>query len=220
MVFQPTLPARGATCDVLASYWETLISTHAPRTGSDIYWQHRLNRWQYFNPRSPHGERRAECGCNPLVNDFNPRSPHGERHYVRILCNFPCHISTHAPRTGSDMLQVPTPTTTSNFNPRSPHGERQLLARGAQAPVRFQPTLPARGATISTCFCRVSAKFQPTLPARGATKPETYLYNLVKISTHAPRTGSDVFVVRVHVANFEFQPTLPARGATSPSPRL
>ena len=33
--FQSTLPARGATCDVLATYWET-----------------------HFNPRSLHGERR------------------------------------------------------------------------------------------------------------------------------------------------------------------
>ena len=56
---------------------------------------------------------------------------------------------------------------------------------------RFQPTLPARGATDTLKQQLSDAKFQPTLPARGATvatfPPETY----VEISTHAPRTGSD-----------------------------
>ena len=95
-----------------------------------------------------------------------------------------------------------------DFNPRSPHGERQSQDRIHRVGQRFQPTLPARGATatmynfdpsifISTHAPRtgsdpVSAqhgqpqtKFQPTLPARGATAGDA------QISTHAPRTGSD-----------------------------
>ena len=78
----------------------------------------------HFNPRSPHGERRAEkakgyaaitfqstlpawgatlLDITPMrwACDFNPRSPHGERHQQGI------------PRMFS-----------RNFNPRSPHGER------------------------------------------------------------------------------------------------
>ena len=56
------------------------ISTHAPRTGSDSTALSPHSAFIYFNPRSPHGERRcsgkisATCGAN-----FNPRSPHGER---------------------------------------------------------------------------------------------------------------------------------------------
>ncbi len=83
--FQSTLPARGATC---------------PRRRS-------ARRW-YFNPRSPHGERRhtanfsrsssvfqstlpargATCGAKSravLLPDFNPRSPHGERRYACLF---------------------------------------------------------------------------------------------------------------------------------------
>ena len=33
----------------------------------------------YFNPRSPHGERRASVRVLRLLTHFNPRSPHGER---------------------------------------------------------------------------------------------------------------------------------------------
>ena len=56
-----------------------------------------------------------------------------------------------------------------HFNPRSPHGERQATAigQGGQPP------------------------FQPTLPARGATAQEKAELESEKISTHAPRTGSD-----------------------------
>ena len=39
-------------------YIELIISIHAPRTGSD-HTGHHEGAWElYFNPRSPHGERR------------------------------------------------------------------------------------------------------------------------------------------------------------------
>ncbi len=123
-IFQPTLPARGATrrrCARGAS-WSNFnprsphgerpsgrhpcghpaISTHAPRTGSDA-----LTRWiahaiAYFNPRSPHGERH-----NPPDDDLPAEV-----------------ISTHAPRTGSDPSFRRVARLDLDFNPRSPHGER------------------------------------------------------------------------------------------------
>ena len=58
-------------------------------------------------------------------------------------------------------------------------------------------------------------EFQPTLPVRGATKAKTLGAKYSKISTHAPRAGSDLFV-RIDAAFAEiFQPTLPVRGATA-----
>ena len=97
---------------------------------------------------------------------------------------------------------------------------------------RFQPTLPARGATlpnqrghaertISTHAPRTgsdprfrvlfshSFQFQPTLPARGATIFSVVMFFVLLISTHAPRTGSDLVVVMVMVVSSSFQPTLP-----------
>ena len=85
-IFQPTLPARGAT---RAADPAPGTATHFnPRSPHG----ERLRRWAfarlqnlYFNPRSPHGERRpttpsAMCGCY-----FNPRSPHGERRTCLLL---------------------------------------------------------------------------------------------------------------------------------------
>ena len=80
---------------------------------------------EYFNPRSPQGERRLAKWTNdynrkfqstlpaggatkvddaiiPIGVDFNPRSPQGERHtLIQQMMAF-CFISIHAPRRGSD----------------------------------------------------------------------------------------------------------------------
>ena len=102
------------------------ISIHAPRTGSDVIWVSVWARRYYFNPRSPHGERRARNvaslqhwrisihaprtgsdakslgGAAGAAKDFNPRSPHGERHNSAVVHLYKRAISIHAPRTGSD----------------------------------------------------------------------------------------------------------------------
>ena len=149
---------------------------------------------KHFNPRSPHGERRWVFVDKVLpLNNFNPRSPHGERLLFRALRRAHIVISTHAPRTGSDLLSgrealldlISTHAprtgsdsqrlwkeyTTCNFNPRSPHGERR------------------RGCADA-----------------GTDSPP--------ISTHAPRTGSDSMWTKTATSERRFQPTLPARGAT------
>ena len=190
--FQPTLPARGAT---------RIRGLHAV-AGHD------------FNPRSPHGERPCALRVRVVLSqfqptlpargatggareraaaptDFNPRSPHGERqprltmarrhgpistHAPRTgsdWCNPPygrqIGISTHAPRTGSDKRRLRARFPKQHFNPRSPHGERPCAAAVFLVDFSFQPTLPARGATLR--------RFDKLVDGR--------------ISTHAPRTGSD-----------------------------
>ena len=57
--FQSTLPARGATKGTIQNRLNSIISIHAPRTGSDSV---------------------NSAEKNIGVKDFNPRSPHGERH--------------------------------------------------------------------------------------------------------------------------------------------
>ena len=78
-------------------------------------------------------------------------------------------ISTHAPRTGSDPMMTQCTGAKRNFNPRSPHGERPIRHLQIYQSQSFQPTLPARGATVLWQDCRI----------------------ISPISTHAPRTGSD-----------------------------
>ena len=60
LIFQSTLPVRGATVDVIPLYGVWAISIHAPRAGSDQIWS-LCPLWQFhFNPRSPCGERLQE----------------------------------------------------------------------------------------------------------------------------------------------------------------
>ena len=206
--------------DPKATTWSFLfspISIHAPRTGSDLPCAggHRPQH-PHFNPRSPHGERRAEIhhhqqwhsisihaprtgsdgGSNCFQNGnsyFNPRSPHGERRQRKNLADEHQRISIHAPRTGSDL-------------PMRKKAHQHLI---------FQSTLPARGATFAAPFVGLRVcGFQSTLPARGATASALLMalaqkyFNprsphgerrlthrlrrvVLTISIHAPRTGSD-----------------------------
>ena len=124
LLFQSTLPMRGATMGTVPAVPGRLISTHAPHAGSDRDPGSRKVRHQisthaphagsdfgsvflcgyseYFNPRSPCGERRSGAPPPRLWKYFNPRSPCGER--------LPTVVSSNG---------VPR-----NFNPRSPCGER------------------------------------------------------------------------------------------------
>ena len=124
-----------------------LISTLAPREGSDLACATRPPRPSYFNPRSPRGER--------LVQGFAPGAA--------------LAISTLAPREGSDHLSRQACTHPCHFNPRSPRGERLGAGVRGVVAIQFQPSLPARGATASSAMEGATPLFQPSLPARGAT---------------------------------------------------
>ena len=78
--FQPTLPMRGAT---RFNPWRPLprhVSTHAPHAGSDMLIVMPTTAPRCFNPRSPCGERLSIPVTGSFVYRFNPRSPCGERH--------------------------------------------------------------------------------------------------------------------------------------------
>ena len=148
--FQSTLPARGATrvsggtkpvprisihaprtgsdARFVNRHAVRLISIHAPRTGSDPKPPHPLLPHPQFQSTLPARGATARCKMYCMLPaDFNPRSPHGER--LPAFC-----------------LHFPT----AHFNPRSPHGERQPDGGLYVGIVRFQSTLPARGATKSS----------------------------------------------------------------------
>ena len=56
----------------------------------------------------------------------------------------------------------------------------------------FQSTLPVGGATIISCDGGAIWLFQSTLPVGGATTSYYDVINVINISIHAPRGGSDV----------------------------
>ena len=146
VLFQPTLPARGATILRSIVTPASIFQPTLPARGATPSTRQLLTH-SLFQPTLP--ARGATRRCRSLPRGgrhFNPRSPHGERQAYSF--KYPAMaISTHAPRTGSDQM------------PR----------------------------TISS----PAAVFQPTLPARGATLHTGGIVVHYRISTHAPRTGSD-----------------------------
>ena len=131
-----------------------------------------ISRLSHFYPRSPRGER-------PAGGSRNSRYP---------------GISIHAPREGSDVRgPMLCHRSAGHFYPRSPRGER-LYSDWLRIPRSiFLSTLPARGATSSWRLNQgEAAKFLSTLPARGATRGLFVGVQLLPISIHAPREGSDL----------------------------
>ena len=173
MLFQSTLPLRGATTVFWRQYQREHISIHAPLTGSDIVYLMITHDPKLFQSTLPlRGATNTITNRNSPIYNFNPRSPYGER-----LSSFPPSslrdgISIHAPLTGSDAIFIAILYCHFNFNPRSPYGER--LAK--------------------ICTLRPAQKFQSTLPLRGATASKGDLYMATTISIHAPLTGSDEVV--------------------------
>ena len=170
LIFQSTLPIRGATHSVGKVVRSLYISIHAPHTGSDpasAWLQSRTNRFQSTLPIR--GATRAFLACPPKLFNFNPRSPYGER---RQICPHRLNgrwISIHAPHTGSDFFIV------SNFRPEfisihAPHtgSDRCHTSRDCGAEISIHaPHTGSDKITISTI--QVILKFQSTLPIRGAT---------------------------------------------------
>ena len=192
-LFQPTLPARGATnyyADLLAT---SVISTHAPRTGSDNSRFRFIVSYALFQPTLP--ARGATPSSNGLI-------------WVQ-------GISTHAPRTGSDrgtnstrlqsaLFQPTLPARgatkkplipvliAGDFNPRSPHGERpDCWHRKSSA--RFISThAPRTGSDTQALYpYQRQGQISTHAPRTGSDEYQRAYYQAHKISTHAPRTGSD-----------------------------
>ena len=214
VLFQSTLPVRGATLARDALGRKPEISIHAPRAGSDISFNAQYRKDADFNPRSPCGERLEQSkkeyekyifqstlpvrGATSDISEritenfnFNPRSPCGERLFRR---------------TGKKARK--------HFNPRSPCGERRqeqqrtfhgmgisIHAPRAGSDLRF---LPLIGYVIL---------FQSTLPVRGATR------NLRRHQRKACGERPPATWLLGSVPD-RFQSTLPVRGATNPENKI
>ena len=147
--FQSTLPARGATpthdfqscalhisihaprtgsdSDLLDKFMGLDISIHAPRTGSDDTPPPSAPPASYFNPRSPHGERRFRPEPVAPTQDISIHAPCTGSDLPENAERITRRISIHAPRTGSDNPRRNHARQQIYFNPRSPHGERPPL---------------------------------------------------------------------------------------------
>ena len=148
--FQSTLPLRGATelsKQIQRILW---ISIHAPLAGSDLTQMKMKGEMEYFNPRSPCGERLAVVVPAALQVCISIHAPLAGSDSHGLTSSKNDLISIHAPLAGSDHNNRKDCAEQSDFNPRSPCGER----RAEEAPYIydnvFQSTLPLRGATLLT----------------------------------------------------------------------
>ena len=105
---------------------DAVISTHAPRTGSDKKF---LRRWKrqrkIFQPTLP--ARGATTVSHRLYQcrpHFNPRSPHGERQGTIQERLNTIEFQPTLPARGATLIMYRIAPHIVNFNPRSPHGER------------------------------------------------------------------------------------------------
>ena len=103
----------------------------------------------YFNPRAPHGARRAGVhGWLRVSQNFNPRAPHGARRQ---------YISEVFGRC-------------IDFNPRAPHGARQLLDNCSKLVFPFQSTSSSRSSTLlADAVMDAGFSFQSTSSSRSST---------------------------------------------------
>ena len=171
ILFQPALPARGATGRFIRPFLLLQISTRAPREGSDIRRGGGGVARRLFQPALPaRGATEAVRYYATAEEDFNPRSPRGERHAGDGGPNGWAMISTRAPREGSDRARAREERVDTPISTRAP-----------------------REGSDATCSPQYSARaqFQPALPARGATLRGSIYMDEVEISTRAPREGSD-----------------------------
>ena len=102
---QISIHAPHTGCDLSAciSYSLLIISIHAPHTGCDRAYGKRGRQQANFNPRTPHGVRRAMSDTYYNFGyHFNPRTPHGVRPETDIEALIKEAISIHAPHTGCD----------------------------------------------------------------------------------------------------------------------
>ena len=239
LIFQSTLPLRGATRPDNWTIWPT----------------------GYFNPHSPCGERRGHARHQRHPRHFNPHSPCGERQEdlenFRQLLEFQstlplrgatghCHtllsghaISIHTPLAGSDACLSHTLPASANFNPHSPCGERPSPSRPKSRGNNFNPHSPCGERHVDAMPHSWVDIFQSTLPLRGATRVRGDGTTMLVISIHTPLAGSDTEppARRLRARDFNphspcgerqvdldrqgkalvFQSTLPLRGATGGS---
>ena len=194
--FQSTLSLRRAT--VVREHLRALvaISIHALLAESDEQGYSLKEKEQYFNPRSPCGERLRSGVSEVNPRYFNPRSPCGER-LPGLLHQF---------------LSV-------NFNPRSPCGERPCSLYFLDHATRFQSTLSLRRATWPPSDTALTPwDFNPRSPCGERLQLIQTEGQMIEISIHALLAESDPRARLRIPPQPIFQSTLSLRRATATHP--
>ena len=196
---------------------DTKISIHAPRGGSDFW----LRAWSTisseFQSTLPVGGATPPAVRLLAAPDyFNPRSPWGERLASARRFSAGGSISIHAPRGGSDRTSWKSSCWDLIFQSTLPVGGATRDARLVQSlRSRFQSTLPPRGAT-ATCMMADRETGISIHAPRGGSDGRRILRNPRGQGDFNPRSPwGERPALAVHFRPGRgFQSTLPVGGAT------
>ena len=123
--FQSTLPVRGATSSYLGkSCLDLEFQSTLPVRGATVQRQGDGAVGEYFNPRSPCGERRRTRRCQRSTARISIHAPRAGSDRTRRCQRSTARISIHAPVRGATALGAACHAPAGDFNPRSPCGER------------------------------------------------------------------------------------------------
>ena len=195
-----------------------------------------------FYPRSPRGERPWKRGCMSWNAKFLSTLPARGATATATYTNKDEGISIHAPREGSDRVELPVPDPCDAISIHAPREGSDPAGPGNGNDWRISIHAPREGSDYRTAVYNTTAElFLSTLPARGATggghghqHPEQHFYprsprgerpwarrpgrptagNFYPRSPRGERHGADGHTQRL----VGFLSTLPARGATVPEP--
>ena len=189
MLFQSTLPLRGATLDECPGYLPFPFQSTLPLRGATQTFLTLIRSITYFNPRSPYGER---LWFHAL--DFGLFA-----------------ISIHAPLTGSDFCETGARWLVAEFQSTLPlrgaTGQRHKFSN----PEKFQSTLPLRGATAGMPLKLWHYNISIHAPLTGSDLcnlcPNTSCNNFNPRSPYGERQNSS----GCQSLRFLFQSTLPLR---------
>ena len=148
---------------------EQLISTLAPREGSDFLRPVYKAAYTYFYPRSPRGERPPGFTSQSVFNLFLPSLPARGATLFSFVSSFLCGISTLAPREGSDLFRF-YPQWTISISTLAPREGSDLMHGGQCFAFAISTLAPREGSDMET---------------------EAWEALVQYISTLAPREGSD-----------------------------
>ena len=121
LIFQSTLPVRGATSTIFPSFTSAWISIHAPREGSDLV-RILIKRHTGISIHAPREGSDHNIRFTILITlqQFQSTLPVRGATSQRPNDRQTLHISIHAPREGSDQNPSHEACHPANFNPRSP----------------------------------------------------------------------------------------------------
>ena len=209
--FQSTLSSRRATIRALQNSAPVTISIHALLTESD-HGAHRQSKpVYYFNPRSPHGERRLGMEfyfVMPAISIHALLTESDEAERPDVLGDI-LFQSTLSSRRATVMFPSKS-FARPYFNPRSPHGERRLGYPRRMDSQRFQSTLSSRRATFPAgeghVYVLISIHALLTESDDGPQHPR---HSEGPISIHALLTESDGKPLRSVKLFDDFNPRSP-----------